>query len=120
MLDEDVRVAIREVEAAFGSNPLGYFWLLQLTGGDHLDYDAVNRLHDNVRNKSWHSLRLHDYRVWALSDNGDMLWWNGDQTIAMDGRAREFVSVAVRPLQFMKLVSERRYSQLFPDELLDG
>ncbi|MEM8599430.1 MAG: hypothetical protein AAGF99_05890 [Bacteroidota bacterium] len=119
MLDDIVRAEIREVVAVHGTYPLRFFSILDSSGSPSLDFETRNAEYDYIRAETWHSLDLSDYRLWAYSDNADLLWWNGDQTILMDYRGSAFISIGVRPSQFIRLVAMGKYASFFPQDLLD-
>jgi hypothetical protein len=55
--------------------------------------------------------------LWSISDNGDLLWWNGSQTVAVNPRSSEFMSLSVSPKQFRKLVGMGKVTGMFPESL---
>ena len=119
----DLSVAVRreteKAAARHGRNPLGFIWLLDSADNSSLNFEAQNEKWKSVRAESWHSVDLDQYRLWAISDNGDLFWWNGEQTLVMAPRDREFFSVGVAPDQFLSLRKSGRFSSFFPDDLLE-
>lgn len=53
--------------------------------------------------------------LWSISDNGDLLWWNGEQTIAMNPRDGTYLSEPVSQRGFIRLVGLNKVGRLFPD-----
>ena len=105
---------LQELVAEFGSRPYGFFTILGLTDEPRLDLRAQNSQWGFIKEEKWHSLDLSNYFLWCISDNGDLLWWNGEQTIAMDPRGSAFVSEPVQPRQFIRLVGMGNVGQIFP------
>ena len=102
------------VISEFGARPYGFFTILGSSDEPRLDLHKQNEIWAFVKAETWHSLDLSAYVLWSISDNGDLLWWNGDQTIAMDHRASTFVSEPVAPRQFMRLAGTGKIGSVFP------
>jgi hypothetical protein len=114
----DVKHEIEALIAEFGGNPFGFLWVLRDSENENLDFAKQNERWAFIKTESWHSLDLADYQLWAVSDNGDLIWWNGDRVIAMAPRDREFVSTPVRPSQFLRLLKSGKNFTIFPEDLL--
>lgn len=100
--------------AEFGGRPYDFFTILSLTEEDPLNLRTENQRWEFVKAETWHSLDLSGYVLWSVSDNGDLLWWNGEQTIAMDPRSSSFISEPVGPTQFIRLAGMGKLGQVFP------
>jgi hypothetical protein len=111
---ETLHGRLQTLVAELGTKPYGFFAILGVPGDDRLDLRAQNQRWDFIRSETWHSLDLSTYLVWAISDNGDLLWWNGDRTIAMDPRSTTFISEPVDPRQFIRLAGMGKLGKIFP------
>ena len=120
MPSTDLRRELVRVIETFGGNPLEFFWILHDSENPNLDFMNQNEVWAAIKDEPWHCLDLSDYQLWAISDNGDLMWWNGQQTVARRPRDCEFISVPVGPLQFMRLLVSGTFGGFFPDDLLDG
>ena len=108
---------LEQLVAKYGINPLGFFWVLHDSTNDNLDFRKQNERWAFVKAESWHSLDLIAYVLWAISDNGHLLWWNQRQLIVMLPRDKKFCSISIAPPQFLcQLISGRRF-EFFPDDL---
>ena len=103
----------------YGTYPYNFFNILQSSKNPNLDFETQNREWEFVKNEEWHNIDLSKYLLWAVSDNGDLLWWNGAQTIAMNPRASEFMSMPVAPKQFIQLIGMGKVTGIFPNDLWD-
>jgi hypothetical protein len=113
----DIDALQRELEAVvaeFGQRPYNFFTILAASGGGPVSLRTQNQRWEFIKSETWHSLNLVDYILWSVSDNGDLLWWNGDRIIAMDPRSSTFISEPVRPLQFIRLAGMGKLGQVFP------
>lgn len=113
----DIKDEIRKVIQEFGVNPMEFFWILHDSNNNHINFEKQNEAWAFIKSETWHSLNLTNYYLWAISDNGDLLWWNGKQVIAMAPKDSEFMSIPVRPLQFISLLKSGHSFSLFPDDL---
>jgi len=114
---EKIHNEIDSVVAEFGKRPYDFFTILTNSNDPTLDLQNQNSQLEFVKAETWHSLDLSSYVLWAISDNGDLLWWNGSQTIAMAHRDSTFVSEPVRPKQFIRLVGMGKVGRIFPDSI---
>jgi hypothetical protein len=114
----DIRRELAAVIESFGANPLRFFWILHDSENPNLDFRSRNAAWADLKDETWHSLHLRDYQLWAISDNGDLLWWNGEQTVVMRPRDSEFISMAISPVQFMRLLVSGKLRGYFPEGLL--
>lgn len=119
MKKEELTKELKELVDEFGTYPYDFFNILQNSDNPNLDIDIQNKQWEFVKGETWHSLNLSGYLLWAVSDNGDLLWWNGAQTIAMNHRASEFMSIPVRPRQFIRLIGMGKVTGIFPSSLWD-
>ncbi len=117
MNKEKIQIEIRELIKEFGKYPFQFFTILSDSENPNVDFAVQNKLWAFLKNEEWHSLAMSNYYLWAISDNGDLLWWNGVQTIAMAPRDNEFFSTPVSPTQFIKLVGLKKVGSIFPDDL---
>lgn len=113
----DIKPALIEVIEEFGENPYNFFHILRESDDRNVDLIAQNEINEDIKSESWHSIRMDGYVLWAITDNGDCLWWNGEQTIAMCPRDFEFMSVPVVPRQFIRLVGLGKITGIFPEEI---
>lgn len=104
----------------YGTYPYEFFNILHNSENANLDLQTQNELWSDLKQQEWHDLNLTRYVLWAISDNGDVLWWNGVQTVAINPRAQEFMSLAVSPQQFIKLVKLGKVTGIFPKELWES
>ena len=117
MTMSDMHVEIEKVIDEFSDNPLDFFWILTDSDNDNINFYKQNDKVKNIRNDDWHSLNLDGYDLWAISDNGDYLWWNGRQTIGMNPRSMNLVSQCISPVQFLRLAQMGNFSSIFPSDL---
>jgi hypothetical protein len=120
MSEMEIKREIDVLIEEFGTNPLGFFWILHDSPNENVDFATQNKKFAIIKSDTWHSLDLAEYQLWAISDNGDLLWWNGNQVIAMAPRDREFSSAHIRPSQFIRLLKSGKTFALFPDDLING
>jgi hypothetical protein len=120
MNEMDIKQEINGIIKEFGGNPFGFFWILHDSPNENVDFAIQNKKWAIIKSDTWHSLDLNEYQLWAISDNGDLLWWNGNQVIAMAPRDMEFLSAHIRPSQFIRLLQVGKRFALFPDDLLNG
>jgi len=113
VLNEELRALLEE----YGPYPYEFFNILTTTENDNLCLESQNAQWSELKRESWHSLNLESYNLWAISDNGDLLWWNGEQTIAMNPRDQEFMSLHVNPKQFIRLIGMGKVTGIFPNDL---
>jgi hypothetical protein len=111
----EIHIEIDSVLAEFGERPYDFFTILTDSEDPNIDLQNQNSKREFVKAETWHSLDLSAYVLWAISDNGDLLWWNGSQTIAMAHRDSTFVSEPVGPKQFIRLIGMGKVGQIFPD-----
>jgi hypothetical protein len=105
---------LQELVSEFGRRPYAFFTILGSSDESGLDLYKQNERWAFVKSETWHSLDLSAYVLWSVSDNGDLLWWDGSQTIAMDHRASMFVSEPVAPRQFIRLAGMGKIGKVFP------
>ena len=117
MNKEEIKKELEELTGEFGNYPYGFFNILNSSNNPNIDFDTQNKGWESIKTEKWHSIDLSHYLLWAISDNGDLLWWNGEQTIAMNPRACEFMSLPVRPKQFMRLIGMGKVTGIFPPDL---
>jgi len=117
MNKEEVTKELSAISAEFGYYPYGFFNILHNSDNPNLDFDEQNKGWEFVKNEDWHNLDLSNYLLWSISDNGDLLWWNGSQTVALNPRGSEFISVPVNPKQFIRLVGMGKIGNIFPSQL---
>jgi hypothetical protein len=112
----DMSTELQLLHKQFGSHPMSFFWILGESANENLDFKKQNDRWAYIKDESWHSLDLTKFQLWAISDNGDLLWWNGDeQTIAMRPRDMRFISLATRPSRFIgALASGKTTFAYFP------
>lgn len=108
---------LKRVIAEHGERPFGFFSILQASGNPNLDLQAQNKGWEFIKLETWHSLDLTTYILWAISDNGDLLWWNGEQTIAMNPRDATYISEPVSPSLFIRLARLGKVGRPFPTGL---
>ena len=120
MEKEKIKKEIQLLVTKFGTYPYDFFNILTDSKNPFLDYDTQNNEWAFIRGESWHDINLEAYQLWATSDNGDLLWWNGTQTILMNPRDQEFISMPIRPAQFIELVKLGKVGKLLPDDILEG
>ena len=113
----DIKNELKEITKEFGDYPYQFFTILMKSDDPNVDFETQNKVWESERKEKWHSLDLSNYLLWSITDNGDLLWWNGEQTILMSPRVSEFLSIPVRPMQFMKLVGLKRVGRILPDDL---
>lgn len=101
----------------YGVYPYEFFNILHNSENVNLDLEAQNELWNDLKSEEWHDLNLEQYLLWAISDNGDVLWWNGVQTIALNPRDQEFMSLPVSPIQFIRLIKLGKVIGIFPSDL---
>ncbi|MES9970207.1 MAG: hypothetical protein ABW092_09250 [Candidatus Thiodiazotropha sp.] len=101
----------------YGNYPYNFFNILQNSNNPNIDFETQNKEWQLVKDEEWHNLDLYNYLLWAISDNGDLLWWNGKQTVAMNPRASEFMSLPVGPKQFIRLIGMGKVTGIFPEGL---
>jgi len=119
MNTDKITKELSELTEEYGSYPYNFFNILQRSSNPNLDFEAQNKEWEFIKKEEWHNLDLNNYSLWSISDNGDLLWWNGVQTIAMNPRAGEFMSMPVRPKQFIKLIGMGKVTGIFPSDLWD-
>jgi len=112
-----LELEIQQVMSEFGERPCDFFTILSNSENANLNIVQQNARWADVKADTWHSLNLSNYSIWAISDNGDLLWWNGSQTIAMNPRDSMFISEPVSPRQFIRLVLMGKIGQIFPKSL---
>ena len=117
MRREEISKELESLAEEFGGYPYQFFTILCSSDNPNVDFETQNQEWGFIKNETWHSLNLDDYFLWSVSDNGDLLWWNGEQTIAMNPRASEFMSLPVRPKQFIRLVGMGKVTGIFPSDL---
>jgi hypothetical protein len=120
MIPNQVQKEIDTLIEEFGENPMQFFWILHESPNENLDFQKQNEVWALIKAETWHSLDLSHYWLWAISDNGDLLWWNGDRTIAMHPRDGDFISEPGSPSQFIRLLVSGRSCSFFPDDLGGG
>jgi len=101
----------------FGVYPYSFFNILHPSENPNLDLINQNEIWQDVKIEDWHDLRLEAYSLWAITDNGDLLWWNEKQTIAMNPRAQEYMALPVNPRQFIRLIGLGKVTDIFPPAL---
>jgi hypothetical protein len=119
MAAPDITTELQQLREQFGLNPMSFFWILGESANENLDFRKANDRWAFIKDEPWHSLDLRKFQLWAISDNGDLLWWNGEeQTIAMRPRDMRFMSVAARPSRFIgALASGKTTFAYFPASL---
>lgn len=100
-----------------GIYPYKFFNILHSSENVNLDLAKQNELWSYLKKEAWHDLKLERYLLWSISDSGDLLWCNGEQVVAINPRAFEFMSLPVAPKQFIKLVGLGKVTGIFPNEL---
>lgn len=111
----EVKAELEAVLQDFGARPYGFFSILDDSDNPNLNLRKQNTDWDFIKSECWHSLDLSSYMLWSISDNGDLLWWNGEQTIAMNPRDGTYLSEPVSPRVFIRLVGLNKVGRLFPD-----
>ena len=112
-ITEAIDIAISE----FGANPFEFFWILTKSENPNLDFEEQNKGWSFVKSEDWHSLNLEKFYLWAISDNGDLLWWDGQETILMNPRDNAYLSEPASPKQFLNLVKLNKVGKIIPDDL---
>ena len=107
-----VKTEISKIIEVFGDYPFCFFGLLK---GEL--YGLKNAEFDFIKSENWHNVNLDSYALWAISDNGDLLYWNGEQTLIMSPRNQEFHSLRVWPEQLMRLVQTKKTWGIFPEDV---
>lgn len=118
MKKEIIEKELKELVEEFGDYPYEFFTILLKSDNPNIDFDSQNKNWEFVKDETWHSIDLSSYILWSISDNGDLLWWNGQQTILMDHRGSEFLSTPVNPHQFIRLVGLKKFVGILPDDLV--
>ena len=116
----DTASLTRELQALVAEHkgrPYGFFTILGDSENPDEDLSAQNEAWSYIKKETWHSLDLANYFLWGISDNGDLLWWNGEQTIAMNPRDSVLVSEPVAPRQFIRLVGMGKIGRIFPSAI---
>lgn len=108
---------IKKVISEFSIHPFSYFWVLSNSKNLNLNFDEQNKRYAFVKSEDWHNLNLENFSLWAISDNGDLLWWNGYQTILMNPRDCVYLSEPVSPSQFLNLVKQNKVGKIISDSL---
>ena len=117
MKKEEIAKELESLTEEYGGYPYQFFTILCSSENPNVDFETQNQEWEFIKNEKWHSLNLGGYLLWSVSDNGDLLWWNGEQTIAMNPRASEFMSLPVRPKQFIRLIGMGKVTGIFPSDL---
>lgn len=118
MTDPRIRKDVNEAIASFGLYPFDYFRLLDKSDNPNLYFSAMNQSTEFIKFESWHSLKLATYYLWATTDNGEYIWYDGHQIIAMNARDHMFISVLATPRQFLTMVKRGSHFDLFPSDLV--
>lgn len=100
-----------------GVYPYSFFNILRHSENPNLDLIKQNEIWQDIKTEEWHDLRLEAYSLWAITDNGDLCWWNEKQTIAMNPRAQEYMALPVNPRQFIRLLGLGKVTGIFPSAL---
>ena len=111
---------IEKIVEVYGDRPLDYFCML--VDGDHkvLSFDLQNSLSEELKLEAWHSLNLENYWMWALSDNGEYLFWDGQQVVILNSRSFKFLSVHMPPFNLIRNLIAGIRIDIFPEDLLDA
>lgn len=110
-------IEINSLIEDFGIYPYKFFNILHLSENQNLDLIKQNEIWQDVKIENWHDLKLDAYSLWAITDNGDLLWWNEKQTIAMNPRTQEYMALPVNPRQFIRLIGLGKVTGIFPPAL---
>ena len=113
-----VLAVISEIEKEFGKFPHDFFRLLSDSEIKHYDYDSENQTWSFIKEETWHNIDMTKYVLWATTDNGDLMWWNGERVIAMSPRDFEFMSIKMRPINFIREITSGTITGIFPHDLL--
>ncbi len=100
-----------------GVYPYNFFNVLHHSENPNLDLTKQNEIWQDIKNEEWHDLKLENYSLWGITDNGDLLWWNEKQTIAMNPRAQEYMALPVNPKEFIRLIGLGKVAGIFPSAL---
>jgi hypothetical protein len=100
-----------------GVYPYKFFNVLHHSENPNLDLTKQSEIWQDIKDEEWHDLKLENYSLWAITDNGDLLWWNEKQTIAMNPRAQEYMAFPVNPKQFIRLIGLGKVTGIFPSAL---
>ena len=117
MNKETITKVLESLSKEIGDYPYNFFNILHRSSNPNIDLEKQNISWEFIKTEKWHSLDLNNYLLWSISDNGDLLWWNGEQIIAMNPRASEYISVPVEPKQFIRLVGMGKIVGIFPPDL---
>lgn len=117
MEKQKVIEAVKEIEKEFGKSPFDFFNLLLDDDCEIFDYDLENKRWSHVKKDDWHDLNMEKYILWATTDNADLIWWNGERIIAMNPRSFQFMSLNIRPLNFIKEIPRGTITGIFPHDL---
>ena len=113
----EIQSELTSIIEEYGAYPYEFFNILHNSENVNLDLEKQNELWGDFKIEDWHDLNLEKYLLWSISDNGDLLWWNGEQVVAANPRAFEFISLPVPPKQFIKLIGLGKVTGIFPNEL---
>lgn len=116
-LPERLRTERELLLREFGPNPMNFFWILNESENRNLDSRTQNEQWAFVKAERWHDLNLEGYAIWAISDNGDLLWWNGARVIVMSPRTRDFFSIRASPSQLLRRLQTQGRPEFFPSDL---
>ena len=111
---------LEKLTADYGSNPLEYFHILVDKPHKVLNFDLQNKLCSDLKSESWHGLNLNAYWMWALTDNGEYLFWDGQQMILMEPKDFSFTSLHTSPFRFMRNLMSGRNIEVLPAGLVSS
>ncbi len=107
----------KKIISEFGLYPYDFFRILSESETPHLDIHLENDQWKHIKDEEWHDLEMSEYVLWATSDNCDLIWWNGERVVAMNPRSFEFMSLKIKPLNFMKEIPRGSITGIFPQDL---
>ncbi|MCW8930750.1 MAG: hypothetical protein OQL19_10975 [Gammaproteobacteria bacterium] len=113
----EVTAVIEKIEKEFGLFPYDFFRLLTDCENKGFDYESENKTWGYIKDEGWHDLNMDNYILWATTDNADLIWWNGERVIAMSPRSSEYMSIKIRPLNFIREISRGTITGIFPHDL---
>ena len=113
-----IKIALEELIKNWSVYPFEFFNILHDPSNHDFTIENENENWDFVKSEEWHNLNLDGFILWATSDNGHLLYWNGQQILMLMPRDFEFHSLASSNLNtFLNCIKTGNNFGLFPDNL---